>query len=150
MQALSIATDSIIHLRYPEFFEGGPLATHNILNYSFHPRNEPRYQSTLLYARATHPNNFIKQVLAARTDANAVNQFVANHYTFLANHEKCHQPVIGAVSHDGDTPIASEATGNHLINILQMLNLAIDFFCGETINVMCDIKVMEAIRGQNH
>ena len=114
MQALSIGTDSIIHLRYPEFFEGGDLAPHNILNYTFQPRNEPRYETTLLYARATHPKNFIKQVLAARTDANAVNQFLANHYTFLANHEKCHQPIIGAVSHDGDTPIASEATGNHI------------------------------------
>ena len=89
------------NLRYPEFFEEGRLATHKILNHTFHPINEAKYQSTLLYARATHPNDFIKQVEDARTEEEAVIQFQANHYTFLANHEKCHQPIIGA-----------EATGN--------------------------------------
>ena len=89
------------NLRYPEFFEEGDLATHNILNHTFHPINEAKYESTLLYARATHPDDFINQVENARTESQAVIQFQANHYTFLANHEKCHQPIIGA-----------EATGN--------------------------------------
>ena len=51
VQSLSISTDSIIHLRYPKFFEEGELATHNILNYTFQPLNEPKFQTTLLYAR---------------------------------------------------------------------------------------------------
>ena len=95
------------NLRYPEFFEEGDLATHKILNHTFHPINEAKYESTLLYARATHPNDFINQVEKARTEAEAVIQFQANHYTLLANHEKCHQPIIGAVS-----PISLEAAGN--------------------------------------
>ena len=94
--ALAISTDSIIHLRYPDFFETGDLATHKILNHTFYPRTKPRYETTLLYARASHPDDFINQLLVAKTNEKAVIQFVANHYTFLANIENCHQPIIGA------------------------------------------------------
>ena len=61
--ALAISTDSIIHLRYPDFFETGDLATHKILNHTFYPRTKPRYETTLLYARASHPDDFINQLL---------------------------------------------------------------------------------------
>ena len=111
VQALSISTDSIINLRYPKFFEEGALATDKILNYTFYPRNEPKYNSTLLYARASHPNNFINQLVDAKSEAKAVVQFVPNHYTFLANGEKCHQPIIGVLSHEKDAPIISEGPG---------------------------------------
>ena len=104
----SFASDvNDFNFRYPEFFEEGDLASHNILNHTFHPINEAKYESTLLYAKATHPDDFINQVEKARTEAEAVIQFQANHYTLLANHEKCHQPIIGAVS-----LISSEAAGN--------------------------------------
>ena len=72
------------NLRYPKFFEETDLATHNILNHTFLPRNKPKFQTTLLYARNTDPEDFIRRVLAAKTDEKAVTQFEANHYTFLA------------------------------------------------------------------
>ena len=92
----------MIHLRHPKFFETGKYATHNILNHTFHPITEPKYETTLLYARPSSPNDFINQVLRATTDDKAVIQFEANHYTFLAKNE----------SHEVDTPMASETTGN--------------------------------------
>ena len=52
----------------------------------------------MLYARLTHPNDFIKQ-----TAKTAVVQFEANHFTFLANEQMCHQPIIGA-SNIEETP----------------------------------------------
>ena len=110
VQALCIATDSIINLRYPDFFEEGTLATHTILNHTFRPITEPKYESTLLYAKASHPDEFINQILDAKTEAKAVIQFQANHFTFLANKEKYHQPIIGAVS-----PNVSEPTGTAVI-----------------------------------
>ena len=88
VQALSISTDSIINLRYPKFFEEGNLATHNILNHTFYPRNQPKYESTLLYAQASHPDNFINQLLEAKTEEKAVIQFAPNHFTMLANYEQ--------------------------------------------------------------
>ena len=96
VQALSISTDSIINLRYPKLFEEGNLATHNILNHTFYPRNQPKYESTLLYAQASHPDNFINQLLEAKTVEKAVVQFVANHYTMLTNYAQFQQPIIGA------------------------------------------------------
>ena len=108
VQALSISTDSIITLRYPKFFEEGNLATHKILNYTFYPINEPKYNTTILYAQASHPNDFINQLVDAKSEAKAVVQFVPNHYTFLANDEKCHQPIIRVLSLEENAPIISE------------------------------------------
>ena len=108
VQALSISTDSIINLRYPKFFEEGAPATDKILNYTFYPINEPKYNTTLLYARATHPNDFINQLVDTKSEAKAVVQFIPNHYTFLANDKMCHQPIIRALSHQEDGPIISE------------------------------------------
>ena len=105
------------------FFEDGILATHNILNHTFRPITEPKYESTLLYAKASHPDEFIKQTLNAKTEKKAVIQFQANHFTFLANNEKCHQPIIGAVS-----PIVSEATGKEIKMILRLF-LVIAIYC---------------------
>ena len=86
---MATATNSVIHLRYPEFFETGMLASHVILNTTFQPMSTPKYETTMLFARGIHPNDFIKE-----TQKSAVVQFVPNHFTFLANQDKCHNPVL--------------------------------------------------------